>query len=888
MGMRNDLNLCGTKMLAAMPQHCVVAYPGGEDFMKDLNLRTLMGQLTGFAAALVLLTPLANSQELEEIVVTAQKREQNLQEVPISITAITGDQLRELRITTTDGVVEHTPGLTMFSPLAADNTPNFSLRGVSGADITSVTEAPIAVYTDEIYYGTQFGAISQLYDLERYEALRGPQGTLFGRNATGGLLHFVTNKPVIGETEGYVQLGLGSHNEVHLEGAYNFALGDEWALRISGSRHTYDGYVKNRFPDVADLNDTDRIAGRIQLGYEGDRSRFTLNFHTAEDDSRVGAWQIVGAEIVDASGNVITPALDPTGQTVVASNGQSLQFNPADVDAATFQLNNPDGLTGEAFTAYAESLAIQGVDTRRAPNNPINFGLFGGDYLDTDGDPWAGEYNYAAPLNISNTGGWARYEFDINEGMTFVALGGYETFDQLYLEDTDLSPIDDIRAYFGGTNEQSSLEFRLEGSNDTLSNYVFGMYFYDRDVKDDAGPNVVLPTLIDNVGINPPQSLRRNGNTESMAAFGQIDFALTDRLTLTAGLRFTDEETTLTSSSGNVDFCLFANVDQATCAAARQTTFLAEIPLSDQGVIIDIEAFQLAAPTPTNSFDFISPQPAGPPLNYVDPNYAQSTESLTDSFTTGVLKLAYALNDNSMIYGSYSQGSKSGGFNDNPDAVSVLGTNIYAREQLNSLEVGYRGEFADGRVRLNGTLFDYDYEDFQARQFLAPGIAGTINTDAEITGAEIEFLAALSDNWLLSVNTAHIFDSSVDNITDALGLTRTRDMKQAPELQFNAYLQFTTEAFGGEFSAQVDYAYSDQYFSFLDNLGGGQVPSYDKMGASATWVSADDKWYVRGNITNLMDEEILISAFDFSAGSAYVQELYQAPRWFSVSFGVNF
>ena len=191
-------------------------------------------------------------------------------------------------------------------------------------------------------------------------------------------------------------------------------------------------------------------------------------------------------------------------------------------------------------------------------------------------------------------------------------------------------------------------------------------------------------------------------------------------------------------------------------------------------------------------------------------------------------------------------------------------------------------------MRLNGTLFDYDYEDFQARQFLAPGIAGTINTDAKITGAEIEFLAALSDNWLLSVNTAHIFDSSVDNITDALGLTRTRDMKQAPELQFNAYLQFTTEAFGGEFSAQVDYAYSDQYFSFLDNLGGGQVPSYDKMGASATWVSADDKWYVRGNITNLMDEEILISAFDFSAGSAYVQELYQAPRWFSVSFGVNF
>ena len=472
--------------------------------------------------------------------------------------------------------------------------------------------------------------------------------------------------------------------------------------------------------------------------------------------------------------------------------------------------------------------------------------------------------------------------------MTFVALGGFETFEQLYLEDTDLSPVDDIRAFFGGKNEQSSLEFRLEGSTDLLANYVAGIYYYDRDVKDDAGPNIVLPTLMENVGINPPSSLRRNGNTQSFAAFGQVDFALSDRWTLTAGLRYTDEETTVTNSSGNVDFCLFANVDQATCAAARQTTFLAGIPLADQGVIIDVEAFQITAPTPTNSFAAVSPQPMGPPLTYVDPNYVEDTNSLTDSFATGVLKLAYALNDDSMVYGSYSQGSKSGGFNTNPAAVAIIGNSEFDREQLNSIEFGYRGEFSDGRLRFNATVFDYDYKDFQAQQFLAPGIAGTVNTDAEITGAELEFIAALSDRWLLSLNTAHIFDSSVDNITDALGQTKTREMKQAPELQINGYLQFNTEAFDGGFSAQLDYTYSDQYFSFIDNFGGGMVPSYDKWGISATWISGSDKWYLRANITNLTDEEILISAFDFSSGSAYVQELYQRPRWASLSFGMNF
>ena len=854
--------------------------------------RFITGPIGGAFCALLSLAVLlpAHAQVLEEVVVTAQKREQNLQDVPVSVTAYAGDMLREMRITNTDDVVDYTPGLTMFSPLGEGNTPNFALRGVSGAAITTVAEAPIAVYTDEIYYGTQFGAIAQIYDLERYEALRGPQGTLFGRNASGGLLHFVTQKPIMGESGGYAELTLGTESETTFEGAYNAALGENWALRFSGAVEQYDGYVSNRFPGQPDPNDTDKIAGRLQLAYEDDRSRLLINLHTAEDDSRVGSWQIVGADIIDAAGNVIVPALDPGGETVAAANGQALQFNPADVDPVTTQLLNPMMLTGPAFTAFAESIAVQGVDTRRVPGKPVNFGLFGGDYVDTDGDPFAGDYNYIADLNIENTGGWIRYERDIgDDDMTFIALGGFEEFEQLYLEDTDLSPVDDIRAFFGGKNEQTSLELRLEGSTDRIPSYVAGIYYYDRDVKDDAGPGVVLPTLIENVGINPPPLQgRRNGNTESYAAFGQVDFALSDRLTFTAGWRYTDEETTINTTNGNVDFCLFANVDQATCAAARQTTFLAGTPLADQGVTIDIEAFQRARPTPTNSFAPVSPQPMGPPLTYVDSNYTESTNRLTDSFSTGVLKLSYVLTDDSMIYASYSQGAKSGGFNTNPAAVAILGTVEFAREELDSLEIGYRSEFGNGRVRFNATVFDYDYNDFQAQQFLAPGISGTINTTAEISGMELELWAALSDNWSVFLASSHLFDTNVDNITDALGLTRSREMKQSPDVQYNGYLQYAADAFGGTFTAQLNFVYSDQYYSFLDNLGGGLVPSYEKFGASASWVSGSGQWYLRANVTNLTDEEILISAFDFSAGSAYVQELYQPPRWYSLSFGVNF
>ena len=463
--------------------------------------------------------------------------------------------------------------------------------------------------------------------------------------------------------------------------------------------------------------------------------------------------------------------------------------------------------------------------------------------------------------------------------MTFIALGGTEEFSQVYLEDTDLSPVDDIRAYFAGTNEQNSLELRLEGSTDRLANYVFGAYYYDRDVKDDAGPNVVLPTLINNVGINPPMASDDDGNTESIAVFGQLDVVFNDRWTLTAGLRFTDEETTVTTATGNVDFCLFANVDQATCAAARAVAFPG-LTLADQGVMIDIEAFQRTLPTPTNSFSFFT--------GYTVPNYSVETNRLTDSFATGVLKLAYNINDDSMIYGSYSQGSKSGGFNTNPAAIAILGTDTFSREQLNSLEVGYRSEFAEGRMRFNASIFDYDYKDYQASQFLAPGIAGTINADAEISGMEMEFWAAPADHWTIFLASSIMFDTSVANIRDTLGLTKTREMKQPPDLQINGYVQYSTEAFNGNLSAQLNFVYSDQYFSFLNNLGGGLVPSYEKFGANVTWVSDTEKWYLRLNATNLTDEEILISAFDFSASSAYVQELYQPPLWVSLSLGVNF
>ena len=146
----------------------------------------------------------AQSMLIEEIVVTAQKREQSAEDVGIAITAFSGEQIKQLGFQNSIDVVAHTPGMTFGTPTAEGNNANLSLRGVALNDFNDNNESPVAVYVDEVYVSAISGATFQLFDIERVEILRGPQGTLFGRNASGGLAHFITVKPNYEEFEGYI------------------------------------------------------------------------------------------------------------------------------------------------------------------------------------------------------------------------------------------------------------------------------------------------------------------------------------------------------------------------------------------------------------------------------------------------------------------------------------------------------------------------------------------------------------------------------------------------------------------------------------------------------------------------------------------------------------
>ena len=198
-----------------------------------------------FLLAVPFIASQANAQVLEEVVVTAQKREQSIQDVSTSVTALTGNQLQELGLTNADELSRHIPNFTFGSPVGEGSTPVLSIRGVGISTPYDSSESPVALYVDEVYYGTTIGQTTSLYDMDRVEVLRGPQGTLFGRNTTAGLVHYVTRKPTE-ELEAHGTFTYGSWDRINFEGALSGPLGDSLRARISVLHNEHDGYQRDR------------------------------------------------------------------------------------------------------------------------------------------------------------------------------------------------------------------------------------------------------------------------------------------------------------------------------------------------------------------------------------------------------------------------------------------------------------------------------------------------------------------------------------------------------------------------------------------------------------------------------------------------------------------
>ena len=264
--------------------------------MHVTNYRTLIIPLRATVALpLIALASVAAAQtpapanpaaDPNEIIVTAAKRSENLQSVPISVSAITGDTLSKSRVTQVDELVTKIPNLQLTSTVG-DNTPIFALRGVSMSDYSLNQASPVATYYDEVYKGNFALLGVALFDLERVEVLRGPQGTLYGKNTTGGAVNLISRAPKLHDASGYLNIGYGNYNRTDLNGAVSIPLGDTLALRVAGTFARADGWFKNVLPGKPDLASVREYAVRGSLLFEPTAGvRFVLRAATSYQNPR--------------------------------------------------------------------------------------------------------------------------------------------------------------------------------------------------------------------------------------------------------------------------------------------------------------------------------------------------------------------------------------------------------------------------------------------------------------------------------------------------------------------------------------------------------------------------------------------------------------------------
>jgi iron complex outermembrane recepter protein len=424
-------------------------------------------------------TPLDRNAVLEEIIVTAQKREQNPQDVPISLTVFSASDIRDLGFTRAQDLVKQTPGLSFNQNANDDVSMTFSLRGVGLNDFSAFNESPVAIYFDGVYQATLAGNNSQLFDIERVEVLKGPQGTLYGRNTTGGLVQFISRKPT-NQFEAYADATFGEFNLRRFEGAISGPINSWLNVRLSAVSLENDGYVKETFPGVADAGSGNEYGVRLQL-------QAAPGEHTSV---------LLSTYYTDAK---FIPTPYKHASVTLAADGHTVVFLPGNVP------------------------------------NPLCPGQPGTDclgYVDRNPDPWTIDNNRQGLSDLQKFGAALTIDHDFGKA-SFTSITAFQNVNKLYQEDSDAGPVAGIQVDDLANSQQWSQELRLAGSSDSFR-WTSGLYYFGRVVR--SGPRVDLT----GVGFITGQAFVHD-DTQSYSAFGQIEYDFAPRFTAVAGLRYTHE-----------------------------------------------------------------------------------------------------------------------------------------------------------------------------------------------------------------------------------------------------------------------------------------------------------------------------------------------------------
>jgi iron complex outermembrane receptor protein len=428
-----------------------------------------------------------NSGGVETVVVTAEKRSENIQNVPITISAFTSKQITDLGLKASTDIGQLVPNVDVALPAGAGNQPIISIRGIGLNDYDTNNAGPNGIYVDEVYLSSPASQTFQAFDLERIEVLKGPQGTLYGRNASGGDINFITNKPTDDFTaDAHVEYG--SYNTFQFEGAMGGQIAPDLDARIAVLKNNSGGYMYNAFTGT-DANGANNLAGRFLLQYQPTQNlKILWNFHGGDVANRPTEYRHLGTWV------------------------------PGTFSLATFS---------------GVPCSIAAINSG-ACVDMFNYG--------TTKSFYSGSYNRMLHLDVANYGTSLRTDFSPGS-VTFTNITAYEHNYKLHPEDSDASPNQLLEINFGVRNDELTEEFRASQSAETYD-WVAGVYYLWEDLHQDQPLNLFYdgdlfygPGSFNGVALQAADSSDQVSN--SVALYTQGDYKLTDQLQLTLGARGT-------------------------------------------------------------------------------------------------------------------------------------------------------------------------------------------------------------------------------------------------------------------------------------------------------------------------------------------------------------
>ena len=765
--------------------------------------------------------PLALAQDddsfLEEIVVTATKRAESLQDVGVSVTAFSGDDISRLNLADSTDLLSRVANLDIRGAASPSSNANVFIRGVGSTGISFNLQSGVGFYADEVVLNSPVVNVLQLFDLERVEVLRGPQNTLYGRNTTGGAVNYISRKPEVGgEATGHVNATVGRFSQFDLEAAYGAPIGDRAAFRVAVNSATRDGFRRNLFTGRDD-EERDKLAARAQLAFEPS-DRVAINFKAHVERVR------------------------DEDQRSHPANG----FDPNDLTSPCPQ---PDRLGVCATSAGF----VGSSDLREIQSDLVN-----------------------APIEIDAGGASVSATIDF-ESFTLTSITAYEENEQRLATDADGIPSPEFHFFLDSEQDQISQEFRLASNADSELRWIVGAYYFQEDQNGTTGPLFGTP-----MGTMLVRSFAEFENT-STSAYGELEFDASDRVTLKGGLRFGEDKIEGRSAALLAfEGALGLNFDDSLFNGARLPSF-PELEQAARNAGIGVFTGGEADPVGAGPNRLIIN--GGP----TDPG-AQINDTSWDEWG-GMVGADIQVNDDVLVYAKWSRGFKSGRFNQAPMSIMDLDPNTGRSlgdtpvnpEIVESYEVGIKSEFANGRARLNASVFFNDYTDQQINQFLN-GEFTVVNADSEIFGGEIELNTAPADGLFIDLALGFL-DTEVLNPTNSPLLGS--ELPFAPELSGRLSVRKDWDlANDSTITAEIEGQYSSERWFNLANTREG--PSNFVSNAQLSYQFGSEQQF-RLSLwgKNIFEEEwITFNSPGTAAGADAVQ--VSLPRTYGLTFRADF